>query len=128
MNPAFIQIRSNLGLSEDLSGWTFDERQAYMQAIAAYIQANPGEFNANSVGLAGQVSSAGPQQLLDNSPSAAVTQFEDEFLNNVVQAGNQVAGVGQGVLSTFSLAKYIIPLSAVAVVVILLFAFKKKVT
>ena len=123
-----VGFRNSLGLPSDPSTWSYDQRVQYLKAFSAYITQNPSQFNSISQSAAEKVQATTYPPLEDVSFSAQFSQFASAFGDEVVAAANSVAGVGQGVLSAFSLAKYLIPISLVIAVVILLFALKKKVS
>lgn len=121
-------IRSNLGLSDVPSEWTYDERLAYNNALATYINANPGVFSASDLAIANNELNQNNVSLSDTSFTSGLSDFFGNLEDEAVSALDDIGGVGRGVLSTFRLASWVLPLAAVAVVIILLFAFRKKVS
>ena len=104
--------------------WTYDERAKYNKALADIIATYPDRFAPS------QVTQAKAVEMADYSPLASsdfsFSDFGREVLNNAVAAGDSVAGVGQGVLSTFKLAKWVIPAVGITLVVFWLMGQKKK--
>lgn len=103
--------------------WTYEERAKYNKALADIIATYPDRFAPS------QVTQAKAVEMADYSPLASsdfsFSDFGEEVLNNAVSAGESVAGVGQGVLSTFKLAKWVIPAAGIALVVFWLMGQKK---
>ena len=94
-------------------------------AMGKYIAEHPTDFNATQVDIGNNLASNPIPPPVENSPvSDFVNAFEDEAL----KAGASVAGVGQGVLTTLSAAKYLIPIAAVVVLAIVGYGFYLKQT
>lgn len=123
---AIAQIISNLGLSQDRSEWTYDERLAFNNALAKYIAANPELFSAQDNANALISLNRNNAALSDNSFTSNFADFFSNLEDEAISAGESVAGIGQGVLNFASLSRWLIPLAGIAVVVILLWGFKKK--
>lgn len=116
---------SSTGLNEKPKAeWTFNDRAAYNKALADIIAKNPDAFSSQDVITAKDV------EKKDYSPLASsdfsFSEFGSAVVDNVVDAGNSVAGIGQGVLSTAKLAKWGIPLVAGTLLVFWLMGQKKK--
>lgn len=130
MNPrdqAFAYIRSTLGLNDTPSSWTYDERISYNRALSQYISANPQIFTATDLENASAVLNQNPTALTDESFFGEVGDFASAFGDEVVSAADQVGGIGRGILSLAGAASWLIPVVGVIMVIILLFAFRKKV-
>lgn len=117
---------SQMGLSVTPSDWTYDQRIAFNKAFAAYVIAHPDSFSATDLNTANGIAGESPTALDDTSLSADLSAFGSAVTDNVVAAGNQVAGIGNGVLNLASAAQYIIPVAGVIIVGILLYGFFRK--
>ena len=104
--------------------WSYDERTNYNKALAKIIKDSPTSFATQDVATASQVERA------DYSPLASAdfsfSDFGSAVVDNVVDAGNSVAGIGKGVLSAAKLAQYAIPIAGVALLVFWLMGQKRK--
>ncbi len=128
LQQAQAYIRATLGLSDDVSSWSYDERIAYNKALATYIAQNASSFPAQSVGTANAVLNEHASAIQDTGFLSDLSAFGSAFGDEVVNAGESVAGIGQGFLSFASLTKYLIPLAGIIIVGILLWGFYKKQT
>lgn len=128
LQQAQAYIRATLGLSDDVSSWSYDDRIAYNKALATYIAQNASSFPAQSVGTANAVLNEHASALQDTGFLSDLSVFGSALGDEVLNAGDSVAGVGRGILSTLSSASWLIPLAAFIVVGILLFGFYKKQT
>ncbi len=89
------------------SAWTQSERIAYIQTLAREILSQPAAFTAQSVSTANYVlgqsgAALELQNYVTESPdgSAALTKiFVDEFGDQVLSAGADVANLGRGALN-----------------------------
>ncbi len=126
LQQAQAYIRATLGLSDDVSSWSYDERIAYNKALATYIAQNASSFPAQSVGTANAVLNEHASAIQDTGFLSDLSAFGSAFGDEVVNAGESVAGIGQGILSFASLTKYLIPLAGIIIVGILLWGFYKK--
>lgn len=124
---ARASIISTLGLPANESDWTFQNQTDYNRALATYIVGNAYLFTDAQVSAANASLNKNFGTLADTSFTGELATFGNAFVDEVSSAGSQVAGIGQGVLNLASISKYLIPLAGVAAIVILLFAFKKKV-
>jgi hypothetical protein len=122
------QLRAQLNLPALASDWSYSQRVDYNKAFAAYVLAHPESFGVMDQQTAQIVTAEKPQDLSDTSMSANIQAFGSELLDNALEAGSKVAGIGQGVLDTAAIAKWLIPLGAVLVVGILLYGFYKRET
>lgn len=120
-------LRSQMSLPDNASDWTYSQRVDYNKAFAAYVLAHPDSFGTQDETTAQVITQEQPQDLSDTSLSANIEAFGSAVLDNVTAAGADVAGIGQGVLNTASLAKYLIPVAAVVALGILLLGLKKRV-
>lgn len=123
---AEANIRATLGLSPDASEWTYDQRVAYNRAVATWIAANPDSVSLTDLSNAQANLNGNYPALADTSFLSEGSDFFGYLEDEAIDAGNAVGGIGRGVLNLASLSAYIIPLAGIVVVVILLFAFKKK--
>ncbi len=127
---AFEQAKANikrqLGLSNDPKEWSLAERIAYNKALAVYIQNNQGGFTTDQVNRAVDINTQNSDGLEDTSFLSDLSAFGSAFTDNVIGAGNQVAGVGQGFLTGISWFKYIIPLLVVVGVGLLIWVGYRK--
>lgn len=126
LQQAQANIRAQLGLNDNPSSWSYDERLSYNNALATFIANNADSFPADQVANANATLGKANTPLADTGFLSDLSTFGGAFEDEVLNAGNSVAGIGQGILSFASLAKYLIPLAGIAIVVILLIGFKKK--
>ena len=119
-------LRQQMGLNNDPSSWSYDEAQQYRLTLAAYIQQNPGQFTAQDQTVASGVISAGMNPLDDTSVWSDLDTFESAFADSALAAGQKIAGIGQGVLNTASLAQYAIPIALVIIAAIWLRGFNQR--
>lgn len=124
---AISSVISTLGYSTDQSTWTYDQTVTFNRALATFIVSNPDSFTSQDLINANASLGRNDSPLVDNSFVSNFSDFVTNVEDNVINAGNSVAGIGNGVLNLAALAKYIIPIAGIVVVIILLFAFKKKV-
>lgn len=125
---AEASIRATLGLSATPSDWTYDERLAYNNALSTYVQRNSTSFSPEELAIAQRQSAENPTALDNTGFLSDLSSFGGAIADEAVSAGNSIAGVGKGVLSTFDMAKWLIPTVAILVVGILLFGLYKKQT
>jgi hypothetical protein len=119
-------VIAQLNLPADQSTWSYDQTVSFNKAFAAGILAHPDSFSTTDLNTANAVTAEAPSALSDTSLAGDISAFGSAVTDNVVAAGNQVAGIGTGVLSLASLAQYIIPIAGVVIVGVLLFGFYKK--
>lgn len=106
-----IKIQLNLDQTAN-SDWTYDQRTQYDKALAAYILAHPAAFASQDIQTAQKVKSTDYSPLDDTDFS--YSDFGNEVVNNVVDAGTKVASIGTGVLNTANLVGKILPFVAIA--------------
>lgn len=124
---AVVAVRAAQGLTGlDVSAWSYEQRMAYNKALAAYIAARPAQFSPAEWTTAARLAQVNYSPLADVSLASRFSEFADEFTNNVVKAGNQVGGVGRGVLNTFSVIGWAIPVIALGAAVYLSWHYIKK--
>lgn len=124
---AIEMIRGQLSLNDNPSTWSYEDRTRYNNALAAYEQANPDQFSGADLATIDRVAGTQYQELDDTSFLGGIGDFGNALVDEAAAAGNAVGGVGRGVLNTFSLSAYLIPLAVIAAIVIGLFALKKKI-
>lgn len=91
-----------------------------------YVADNPSQFEPRQVQIAKQhVAAWGIDKPLEDT-SFDWALLGDEMANNALKIGESVASVGQGVMNTLNLAKWVLPLAGLTVVGILLYKFYKK--
>ena len=120
-NPSF---NGDVNLSTDYRDATPDQQITITNQMKAYIRDHPSEFPA--------------QQKIANTPDIQLTDeytfgdkvatFSEEFGNQALRVGEGVAGVGNGIVNTLSLAKWVLPLAGLAVAGILVYSFYLKQT
>jgi len=125
---AIAKIRSDMNLPALPSDWTYEQRIAYNKTLADYILSHPDEFDQTSALVASKVANQVYSPLEDTSFTSDLSIFGDELANQAIKAGESVAGVGNGVLSTFQIASWAIPVAALAVLGIALYGFYAKET
>lgn len=120
-------IIATLGLDPDQTTWTYDQRLAYNNALATWIAANP-DSATGSVAGANAVLNENNTPLADTGFLSEFSEFTGDLEDEAVSAGQKIAGIGNGILNTASLASWLIPTIAILAVVILLYGFFKKQT
>lgn len=106
---------------------TYSQRVEYDKILSGIILEYPDRFAPEEVQIArGTSSSNWPSELETYTIAQAASDFIDEAGNQALDIGASVAEVGSGVKNTLNLSKWLLPLAAVAVVVILLIAFAKR--
>lgn len=118
-------LRNQLNLTGPSADWSSDQRIAYNKAYAAAVLANPQNFSPQESATAQAVASAPPSVEQQTGILSDISTFGSSLADNVLAAGQQVAGIGNGVLNLASAMKYIIPLAGVTVLVILAMGFYK---
>lgn len=101
-DAAAALIRQQLGLSGTPSDWTYDQRNTYNKALAAYIAANPDQFTQQDQVTAHYVSTENYQALEDTSFDTSAF-IADAFK----PLGDAAQAVGNGVLNTAKLVQYL---------------------
>lgn len=116
MNPrsaAIAAVRAQLGLNDIPSSWTYDQRVEYNKALANYISTHPALFTPQDLATASDIAVKAYAPLADTSTLADIGQFGENVLDNVIDAGNEVADVGRGALTGISIAGMAIPVLVV---------------
>lgn len=128
LQEAIASVRASLGLSNSPSEWSYEQRIAYNKALATYINASPQSYDEQTQASAQIVAAAQYSPLEDTGVLADLSAFGSALEDEALAAGNKVAGVGNGILDTLGLAKWLIPAAAIILVGILLYGFYKKQT
>jgi hypothetical protein len=118
---AIATTRANLGLNDNPTTWTYEQRQTYNKALANYIATNPDQFGALDLQIAEGVAAKPVDQLEDDSFDWAM--FAKESTAPALEAAQSI---GQGVFTAANLTKFLIPVAAIIAVVILLTAFARR--
>lgn len=117
-NAAAAAIKLRLGLPASPSSWSYEQRGQYNAELARYIAARPAEFpDLNDQRNAASVL-ASPQTALED------TSFDWGMF--ATETARPVTDLGEGVASTLSMGKWLIPVVTVAAVVIGLFALANR--
>ncbi len=143
---------NSLGLDlTNAAGWSYDARAQYVHQLAVTISEYPSEFQPTTLQMAGQIAQYDLPALVDvptSAPSddAFWAQFWDEFGNNVLAAGGDVAalgtgtlalihgtgnalgGIGSGIQGVGDISSWLLPLGAIAIVVMFAQSSAKKVS
>lgn len=109
----------------DPKDFTFDQRTAYVHALAAYIADRPQLFTDGTLATAANVSAKDYGSIADTAPT--FDAFADAFIDEALAVGQSVASVGEGVKTGLKLTRYLIPAALVAAALIGLYGLKKKV-
>lgn len=124
LQTAEARIRSTLGLSDTPSDWTYDQRIAYVNSLRTWVNANPAQVSPAELAVAqGEMNSTA---LDDTSFLTELSAFGGEVGNNVLNAGEKVAGIGTGILDFAGMLKWLIPVAGLTLVGIVLYKFYKK--
>lgn len=126
-DQAIASVRASLGLPDDDTAWTYDQRISYNRALSQYISANPQIFTQTDLDNASATLNQNPTALQDTGILGEAGDFVSAFGDELESAANDVGSIGRGVLNLASFGKWLIPLVGVIMVIILLFAFRKKV-
>lgn len=121
-------------LAKKRIGWTgpsasipYAQREAYVTALAEIILANPERFTPDTLAKARRELGDTPDTPLQSyGIGERLSDFGGEVANQAGKVGEAVASVGEGVKSTLHLSRYLIPLAAVAALVILLQNFSRR--
>lgn len=114
-------IKTQLGLSEKPSEWTYEQRAQYNKTLAQYIKDHPSSFGAQDAATAEIVSNKTYTPMED--PGFAFTDFVKEVGAN---AAEPFVAVGKGVINTAKLAGFIMPVVLIGAVIIGLYALNAK--
>lgn len=124
LQQAEANIRAGAGLSDDPTTWSYNERVAYNNALAQWVNMNPTQVSSAELAVAqGDLNST---PLDDDSFTSELSEFTGAVGDNILAAGDKVASIGNGVLNFADMAKWLIPLAGLAVVGILVWGFYKK--
>jgi hypothetical protein len=94
--------------------------------VAHYVIAHPSLFDANAQASAKyHLSLPGADKPLAG-PGDTLSDYTAAILSQVEIAADAVGGVGRGVLNTFKLAEWVLPVAAVVAAGIVLFRFYQK--
>lgn len=120
-DDAAALVRAQLKLSSNRTEWTNEQRQQFNKVLAAYIKANPDLFASVDLNNATVVE------------SKTYTPLEDasfDFSDFTAELGSNVAApfqaIGDGVISAAKLAKYAIPVLAIAAFILLVYMANDK--
>lgn len=120
-------LRAQMNLPAAPSDWSYSQRVEYNKAFAAYVLAHPSSFGASDLQTADIITQELPAALDDTSVSATLSAFGSAVLDNAVAAGDDVAGVGKGVLTAASLAAWVIPGGLLILAAVFIFSQSKKI-
>ena len=123
------RVRAELGLdSIPPDKWTHAQRIDYNKALAAAILADAqagAPVSAVDVNKAKLAASANIEQLGEYGLIDKAGDFAGELANQAGDVVESVASVGEGVKSALGFARWLIPLGALAVAVVLFLGFAK---
>ena len=100
--------------------WDDEDRTAYLAANAEFRQANPHLFTPAELNAGANYANAATVPAPEFS---YFKEFGKELGNRVEEIGGKVAGVGEGIFSSLSLMRWLIPVAVVALVGIWLWRF-----
>ena len=118
---AIANTRAALGLSNNVSTWTQEQRITYNAALATVLSASPDQFSDQDLINAEYVKAHPGEPLVDASFSLG--DFATEAAKPLTDAAQSV---GSGFFTLANAAKWAVPLIGAALVVILLFSFARK--
>lgn len=117
-------VRYQLGLDTiPTVDWTYDQRTAFNKALASYISDHPSAFGEQDI-LTAQIVQTNEYSSLEFAPSFPVSDFVSTLATDVIAP---FQAVGNGIITTVTAAKWVIPTVAAVAVVMLLIALNKKV-
>ncbi len=108
---------------ENRDNWSDADRTAYLAANAQFRRENASLFTLEEQRAAANYQSAADAKAPDFSYVEATADALGERLTEV---GGQVAGVGEGIFSSLSLMRWLLPVATVAAGVILLIALFRR--
>lgn len=120
-------LRAQMNLPAAPTDWSLAQRVEYNKAFSAYVLAHPDSFTVQDQQTAGIIAAELPAALDDTSLSANVAAFGSAVWDNVLDAGNDVAGVGKGVLTAASLAAWVIPGGLLILAAVAVWAYSNKI-
>ncbi len=124
---AITAVLGKLGLTYiPGSEWTIQQREQYNRELADALLASPVPPDSVTIHNAEIVKSMQDFPLADTSFSSQLGLFGDALVDEAVDAGNAVGGIGRGVLTTAKISAYVIPLFALFAVGIAGLALYKK--
>jgi len=118
---AAAAVRAQIGLPENRTLWTYEQRQRYIAALAAYIQSRPDQFSDQTL-LNADYAAKKPAQALQD----ASFQWGDFAAETAKPLADAAQSVGQGALTTLNLTRWLLPASAIAASIILLLALARR--
>ena len=118
---AIANTRAALGLSNNVTTWTQEQRVTYNAALATVLSASPDQFSDQDLVNAEYVKAHPGEPLVDASLSLG--DFATEATKPLTDAAQSV---GSGFFTLANAAKWAVPLVAAIAVVILLFSFARK--
>lgn len=118
---AIASVRASLGLNNTPSSWTLDQRNTYNKSLATFIATHPEQFGTQDIENAEYVAKNPIGGLVDDS-----FQWTEFAAETVKPLSDSAVSVGQGVFSVLKASKWAIPVVVVIVVVLGLFAFRKR--
>jgi hypothetical protein len=124
-----ILVGKQLGISEadaiTPANLDAETRTRLLDYTFKYVADNPAQFEARQVAIAKQHVSAWGVDVPLQDQSFDWNLLANEVAANVEQAVEDVASVGQGVLTTLGMAKWLIPAAALAVVGLVFWKYYK---
>lgn len=114
-------IKTQLGLSEKPSEWTYEQRGQYNKTLAQYIKDHPSAFGETELATADLVAQKTYSPMED--PGFAFSTFIEEVGAN---ASAPLVAIGNGVINTAKLAGFIMPALLIIGAVILIYAANAK--
>ena len=83
-------IIAKLGLPNDGTAWSYEQRTAYLKASAAYTLAAPAQFTADDLAIARRVLGATFEPLETYTVTDAAKDFGEEFARQAVSINDAV--------------------------------------
>lgn len=90
-----------------------------------YVADHPEQFEARQVAIAKQHVSAWGVDVPLQDTSFDWNLLANEVASNIAEAAEDVAGVGKGVLTTLSMARWLIPAAALGIVALIAWKYYK---
>jgi hypothetical protein len=114
-DAAALAVRTQLGLPENRTLWTYEQRRSYIAALSTYVQSRPEQFSDQTL-LNAEYAAKKPAQALEDDSF----QWGDFAAETAKPLTDAAQSVGQGALTTLNLTRWLMPAAAVATVLILL--------
>lgn len=127
LDAAMQLAAERVGWKAAPAGMPYELRDEYRTELARIIIAYPDRFAEETIKIANRELTNAPDQALESyTLGQAVGDFAGEFGNQALELGESVAAVGEGVKSTLSLTRWVLPVAALFAAYVFLRGFARK--